>query len=64
MLSYRQGRETLIVKKHARSPIMAVHEEAKQRARKEGDLMARIDGANPEEVDEYTRKVLQAQTKT
>lgn len=26
--------------------------------------MARIDGVNPEEVDEYTRKVLQAQTKT
>lgn len=26
--------------------------------------MARIDGANPEGVDEYTRKVLQAQAKT
>lgn len=26
--------------------------------------MARIDGVNPEEVDEYTRKVLQSQAKT
>lgn len=26
--------------------------------------MARIDGVNPEEVDEYTHKVLQAQTRT
>jgi hypothetical protein len=26
--------------------------------------MARIDGVNPEEVDEYTRKVLQAQART
>lgn len=25
--------------------------------------MARIDGVNPEEVDEYTHKVLQAQTR-
>jgi hypothetical protein len=25
--------------------------------------MARIDGVNPEEVDEYTRKVLQAQAR-
>ena len=26
--------------------------------------MTRIDGVNPEEVDEYTRKVLQAQAKS
>jgi hypothetical protein len=32
--------------------------------RKEGVLMARIDGVNPEEVDEYTSKVLQAQART
>ncbi len=63
-ISYQQEREALIVEKHSRDPAMPVHEEAKQRERKEGALMTRIDGVNPEEVDEYTRKVLQAQAKT
>ena len=63
-ISYQQEREALIVEKHSRDPTMPVHEEAKQRERKEGTLMTRIDGVNPEEVDEYTRKVLQAQAKT
>ena len=39
-------------------------EEGKQPEEKEGVLMARIEGVNPEEVDEYTRNVLQAQVKT
>jgi hypothetical protein len=52
------------VEKHARDPAMPVDEEAKQRERKEVAFMTRIDGVNPEEVDEYTRNVLQAQAKT
>ncbi len=44
--------------------ILPVQEEAKQRERKEGALMTRIDGVNPEEVDAYTRQVLQAQART
>jgi hypothetical protein len=36
----------------------------KQQTKKEAVFMARIDGANPEAGDEYTRKVLQAQAKT
>jgi len=35
-----------------------------QADKKKGVLMARIDGVNPEEVDEYTSKVLQAQART
>jgi hypothetical protein len=52
------------VETQGRPPDLPVREEVKQPERKEGVLMARIDGVKPEEVDEYTRKVLQAQART
>jgi hypothetical protein len=53
----------LLVSTPGRLSGRAVSELAKQ-LRKEEKRMARIDDVNPEMIDEYTHKVLQAQAKT
>lgn len=48
---------------HAVLPCLFMKRRNKEQGTR-GALMTRIEGVNPEETDEYTRKVLQAQAKT